>query len=292
MSSTEAVEILVKALQSVGAGTEATAVKKTDLRPILALVDPRFQKSTELGATPGLITMLTEFAVAEGRVAILRVPGDAVNPRFSYTASAKSHSPMVVPQRRVSRSQQFINALRDRGLGPFPIFRLRLYKALGQAIADAPAQMSLRAVLAKAINDVQHDQSRTTASYDWKRVTDFLYRLLEREPVLSDEQNKAVAPSLSTLNTRIARIDPDFETKLDAVLMLELVRQFDDITIHDVEALAGALYSDRNTESVERVLHLTEFLVRTNQIVDVPGAGLRLCSTNNQSGVAYTSPVQ
>tara|TARA_R110002072_G_scaffold302469_2_gene485585 strand:+ start:1145 stop:1666 length:522 start_codon:yes stop_codon:yes gene_type:complete len=108
-------------------------------------------------------------------------------------------------------------------------------------------------------------------NYPWKKLRGFVYKVMQEAPVLLDETNHPTAPSISTLHTNVSGLLTDWELWLEAVLVVELVRECQDIALADIEYLAGALYFSRSEESIEKVENTLLFLQRKGAISESGG---------------------
>jgi hypothetical protein len=177
----EAADVLQRALVSAGATDPSRAVTKSEIRPLLAFADDRFKKAHPIGASPGLVTLLTDGAVKSGLVTAETDLRDAANPRFwaRETENSRGGDTKTGPpiQRRLStsRSQAFIDALRVQELGPFSRLRLQLYRALADAVRESASKKSdlyLRVAVNSAIASTRALlKSSVPETLNWRKVS-------------------------------------------------------------------------------------------------------------------------
>lgn len=281
----DALKSLLVALRKRGAYSKDTAVWQTDVRRLLSDEEPRLDKRHPhpRAQTRGLISMLIRAARDRKVIATEERAGGGVNPKVWLVPSAVS-SPNIRssddsgsgPHQNPSRSQVFLNILRRLGLHPNPRVRLLLWESLKLEVNQlAGKPEALAALVRRAIKNTR-EMAETRGvqlgtNYPWKKLRGFVYKVMQEAPVLLDETNHPTAPSISTLHTNVSGLLTDWELWLEAVLVVELVRECQDIALADIEYLAGALYFSRSEESIEKVENTLLFLQRKGAISESGG---------------------
>ena len=286
VSEEDALAVLQAALRRAGAVEAKRAIRKTDLRQALAREDQRFGKDHVFGATYGLMTMLTKLASERGCAVVEVQAGDFENPVLWVKDHASDAAQSVASSESEgrTRSQLFINTLRiEADLGPYSNIRWELYKALGDALTRAKAKterLSVRSAVSEAIRSVQESQSER--KINWRKVAAFLYRLLDRVPVMTDEEGRYVEASIGKLRAPVCGLVDDFEILLDGALILELVRRINDIDLLDIQDLAGALYLRRDDEALDRTIRVIERLLADRKVATTREKRLALVPENRE----------
>jgi hypothetical protein len=269
ISRSDALDVLDKALTQAGAVSPETSARKSDLRSLL-IFDNRFRKENP-AAPVGLISLL--FGEAKALPRRFGVDEkDKINPKIWLASEAATQEVPAKPRpETASRSQRFIDALRDAGLGPYSQVRRDLFTFLAVAVKDGTAKgapLKLRAAVNAAISSTRAlYKGKVPDTFNWGKLAKFLYQILERSPVALGQGGVPIVPSIEALSTLVIGLAPEYEVLLDAELVLELVRRFDDIQLHDVQPLAGALYLLRDNDAQERVVTVLEYLLGTKGIV-------------------------
>jgi hypothetical protein len=141
--------VLRSVLEAVGAFDVTHAVRKSDLRTLLAHLsgnNPLFKKATS-GPT-GLISAVVQEALQKGLIK-LESEMDRTNP-YIWLAAADRRSGAAVSAAggmpngpRRSRSQEFLDILKDQNLGPFAKLRPMLYEAMQHALVRSSLRLLL-----------------------------------------------------------------------------------------------------------------------------------------------------
>jgi hypothetical protein len=273
LPETDAVDVLRRSLEREGAHNVSSGVRQTDLRYILERNDDRLKKTHQAGRTPLLISQIIK---AAQRRAVVEIGGDHTNPIIwvrqpaSVVTGPEPTLAAATAQnvtKRPSRSQSFMNTLRAAGYGPYSDYRLALYSHLRDVILEANpngarhVQIILRLVIDRLKAQISGRFGKQKAEeFSWRKLHEFLGKLLSRNAVLVDDQNNRISPSFATLSTPVATLVPEFELELDGVLVYELVERVSDISVHDMPQLAGALYMDRTDSDIDRVAQVVALL--------------------------------
>jgi hypothetical protein len=272
-----AIELLSAALRKHGKTSPANWVHKTSLRQLLTLEDPRFAKgSSPASETPKLITILLDEATSrgvvrsEGKDPQVRVwaPGSVVVPK---QATQSGIDQVGEPE---TRSQHFIRSLKESEFGPFADLRLKVYDAIEYTLKESPGlnetELLRRAVEKVRVDGpaefVRPDRSIPRDKFPWKKLRDFVRKLLRCRPVLLGEDGTPFVPSWQTLSTPVYGLALDWQLQLEGELMIKLISCCDDIRYDDVEDLVGALLATRNSENTQRIQHVLGDLMAKNRV--------------------------
>ena len=241
-----ALDALFRALAKKRAYSMNVGVRKTELRALLSVEDPLLDKTR--AAVPGIMTALLRRAADKSVVEV--EPGNLPNPRVWLADTPENVVRKAafeagrLARTRPSRSQHFLNVLREARLGPFSSIRSRLYDELERLVTESP--ITLTDLLKRCIDRTRSAEADPDG-YPWRSVREFLINLLSRRPVLLDEAGASFCPSFSTLDRRVASLAPNWRLDLDGEMVIELAGKVD-IALFDIDALAGALYFDRSDE--------------------------------------------
>jgi len=299
LPESEAVEFLKRALKGAGAHGSDTGIRQTNLRYVLEREDDRLKKTHPVGRTQGLISHIVKAAEQRGLLEIK--DRETINPLVWLREPAQAHSEQVpkpaaatsvaakLPPKRQSRSQQFINALREANYGPYSDYRLALYSHVRDAVAQANPHgaRQLQAILRDAVERMKAQIAgrygkQKADDFSWRKLHEFLGKLVTRNPVMLDDMLEPTYPSFATLSTQIRELAPRFEIELDGVLVVELVSRVRDISVHDLPQLAGALYMDRTDADVDRISEVVGLLRERGNIVEGEGDSRFLSLGPNQ----------
>jgi hypothetical protein len=267
MPEEEAAAAVVRAIASISGG----AVQKTDLRPLLGVVDKRLSKAAGgFAAAPGFITTLVGLAEARGLVAslgeepsmILKLT-DAGRQFAATNASSVSVADMTtvdVAQMQdavVTRSDAFVSAWRAANLGPFMAVRTKVYAEIDRALEHEPRK--LKSLVREAVRVVRESDTSCGEKFPWSRVTQFVENLMRRRPVaLSD--GATVGPNWTTGDRVVTEMVDGWQLLLDGELVLHLIDNGQEIRWDDLPDLAGALYNGRGEAETERAFDVVRRL--------------------------------
>src|SRR2546427_7310727 len=91
--------------------------------------------------------------------------------------------------------------------------------------------------------------ARSENEFPWRGVRLFLISLMTCRPVLTDSSNNEIAPSFTTLQTKVFGFkNQDWRNDLEGELVLALLAAGEDIRLVDVPAVAGAIYNSRTDD--------------------------------------------
>jgi hypothetical protein len=287
MSETEAVESLLHALIDRAGGT----ARKTVIRRHLEALDARFQKDAGgFASQNGFITALIDLAQRRGLVEVHGSDPDALISVTDRGRDAASNSavPQDSLQRGVSRVQRrdtdtigptpppsgsaarsrsarFVDVLRAADFGPFMTHRTAVYEEIAGAVAQGPTP--LKTLVGNAVRVVREGSSEATDKFPWSRLRIFVERLMAQNPVAMSGDEK-IALSWANGDREVDGLAPDWECRLDGEIVLFLVDQGMEITLHDLPDLAGALYSSRHEAFVQRAYDVVALLVREGVLTE------------------------
>lgn len=305
----QALDVLRTALRDVAGHT----VWKTDVRHHLARVDKRFLKNHDPAARSShLITRLLDAAVSEGIVRItgneprVRVhlveegPGGERAGHLARTSAlvqrtAAAGRPEFQPE---TRSQELQHALRRHQFGPHVEVREILYGAIEKTVADSAGEEVLVGDLVHAAVKLTRDEAPSSfprrrgddllkEQYPWRDVEGFAVRLLGRGGMITDGDGRQLreGPVWTLRKGRLAALAAQWQLRLDAELVLEIVRHRTDVSWQDGVDLAGALYLKRTDEYVDRIDRIVEMLLE-ERLVDVMADTECLRAVGRQDGQA------
>ncbi|MFI0260338.1 hypothetical protein ACH4OW_15055 [Streptomyces sp. NPDC017056] len=291
----EALEVLRTVLRQVDASNRP--VMKTDIRSLLTRFDERFSRQRYPAArAPQLITHLLDAAVAEGVVRLIgndplvyvqlaEESRQGSNNHPAGTSETHSLVQCTVESKRSdfrpeTRSQELQYALRVQDFGPHAEVREALYEAISRVTANSVEDASIKELVHAAVR-VARDESPShfprkmgenlaKEKYPWRNLEGFIVRLLVRGGMIVDSDGKEMpeGPIWALRQGHLAPLPSDWPIRLDAELVLAIVRSRSDVSWQDGVDLAGALYLNRTEQYVERIDRIVELLF-TRQQIDV-----------------------
>lgn len=266
------------------------AIDQTNLRLVLAALDPRFDKGAgiPIARSVGFIQAVVKQAATRGWV---HVEGEGPNPRISITAAGRAIYPAPAPRptmpiaprdsaglvsSRVEESakpkedlaQTWIELLRRDKFGPFMQVRSLFVEELAGQVVKHPGAFTANRITSRALRQVEgaykaplkRDGSGTQAGIRWQDFAAFAIRLLTEAPVLLDEDSHLLIPLYGgSALPKVHAIDADFKYTLDAAIVLRLLSIGARVNILDVSPLTTVLYNDQ--KSVENRLRTDELLI-------------------------------
>jgi hypothetical protein len=296
MPEAEATGILVEAMVN----TPSHSVEKVDVRALLKARDPRFGKEAGgFAAAPRFVSLLLDSARRRGLVIIEgQHPRTTVSLTEAGIRSAQARVKPAAPDVRVvpapkadvtadpasavTRSAQFISALRSANLGPFMSVRTAVYQQIDATISEEPK--ALKKVVSEAVSAVREaDMIPVPDGFPWSRVRLFIESLMRRRPVaLSD--GDPIALGWVNGERQVNAMLEDWQLRLDGELVLHLIDQGMNIRMDDLPDLAGALYNGRDSGETDRAFEVVARLA-ADQLIDgvSPDAPLRRCSQETTS---------
>lgn len=319
-----ALDVLVKALDSIGA-TASTPVRKTDIRQLLILRDRRFSKQEHpAAAQPGLITVLLGKAVEQGliqtsgtepRVQVFRTPrangaGELADAQQIVSARAELvTSPDALnitanlETEGEGRSKLFQTILRRTDFGIFPEVRKEFYShMLKIAEESGPEPLTARELTrgavartregAPAVFPGRKKGDLAKEKYAWKKLEEFGMRALARTGLLRG-QDSEITPDVPWLipDSRVVTPLPEnLALRLDAEMILEIIRNCQNVGWADRTDLAGAILNGRSEELTDRIEEMIRLLMAEQKVDwDEESAVLRVrASSQAAAGVGAT----
>lgn len=262
------VQLMRSAMTANGHVSRQSALRQTNLRPLLTRYEPRLMKSN--APHPRVGSMLLSAGIRSGLIEV--DTSDKDNPwlwlRSSGTAGSNGAAHASVPSSNGSpssaesakaqadakprtRSDTFIDTLRTANLGPYPGLRHQMYDVLEKAVKGATTSISPLELVAKTVEGSTEDAAGRRYARDGVRR--FLTRLLASEAVLVSEDGTAFALSAATADRPVKDLCPDWKIALDGVLVHEIARRHGDVGMLDIEDLAGALLLARDHGAVKHI---------------------------------------
>jgi hypothetical protein len=300
MPEDEAVEIVLRAVGASPTGR----VKKSDLRSVLELADPRFSKaSNPFAASTGFISLVVELLSSRGLVDLHGVEPAvvveltplgrerALSARRSARAVLDRPSDVSGPRAGGSgpigatRSSSFIDVLRAARLGPFMNERLDVYEQIDYLV-DAKST-PLRRLAAEAVRAVRQSREpqtdaqeparepgessesterRESKPFPWSRLASFIERLL-MERAVAEADGEALQLSWATGDRVVTGMVKDWKLQLDGLLVMRLIDAGLEVSLGDLPDVAGALYGGRDTEETERVWEVVTLLRESGELI-------------------------
>lgn len=292
----DAIRMLVRGLLKNGRTSPANAEPKTSLRHLLELEDQRFAKGSSPAAqTPRLITILLDEAVARGQVRCVGVnpqvsvwvPQQAVQPGAAAASAGDESEPGE------TRSQRFIRCLKDGGFGPFSDLRLKVYESVEFVLKENAGGLNESELIKRAVDRVRvdgpgeflrRDRVIPRDQFPWRKLREFLSKLLRRQAVLIGPDGAAFTPSFVTVSRPVHGLEQDWRLRLEGELLVELVRHCDDIGYGDLDDLVGALLADRSSENTRWVEGVIGYLMDAGRLEQDGETGF-LCLTRAKAAV-------
>lgn len=192
-------------------------------------------------------------------------------PRSGIIGTAGDPSGAQVEFVPITKSQVFQDVLRKGRLGPHADVRELLWDSLEESLKDEPVVRSVSYAMRRAI-DLTRDRSPDSFSrskedlpkdsYPWRNLEGFAVSVCARAGLIEDGDGQIISsgsPWKFRQGCFIALPD-DWRERVDAELVLEIIRRCNDVGWDDRPNLAGALYLDRGDEFVNRVDRSIEIL--------------------------------
>jgi hypothetical protein len=277
MPAKEAAGFVAKAISK----RPTQAAWKTDLRPLLESLDPRFSKDAGGPASVvGFISLLTELAHKRGLVTLtgseprvhIALTEEGRRVAAGVVADAASHQGAQVVQAAHettgTRSDRFMALWRSANLGPFQSVRTKVYDEIDRAIA-AGEPRKLKTLVSEAVKAVRAADPAHPEKYPWSRVTTFLEGLMRRRPVAVSGDGP-VARTWANGELEVTQMVDEWRLLLDGELVLHLVDHGMELRIDDVPDLAGALYGGRTEDDLERAHDVVRRLIQDGLLADSP----------------------
>ena len=293
ISRNEALSILTEALQNERALERSSAIRQADLRFYIGQIDNRLSKSGPLGSTPGLIKLLVESAESRQLIEVDRST-DKVNPfiwirnaKLKSPAKDKSVQPDLISGKSKSRSQEYMDILRTRDLGPFSSIRETLYDCLESVVRKGNRKrarpITIMTTLGAAIdetiaicNNTNNKGKIDAERFPWRRVRQFLINIMIRRPVLLNEHKQIVAPSFSSVAMIVTGLKENWRNDLEGELIIALVESGIGIHLVDTPSLAGALFVSRTDKDEHRIGEIIQYLLNEKRLIESGAPHYRL----------------
>lgn len=291
-----AVDTLVRALRKHGHTSRGQATLKQTVRSYLMLEDQRFDKrSSPAAATQGLISILVSEAASRGViVAEGKEPRVRVWTTQPATPAEAASQPVDERGDEPTRSGSFRSSLKEQGLGPFAGIRLKVYDAIEYLVNENSGVYSERMLIPRAVEKVRleapesfgtrrNGETLSKDEFPWKRLGDFIGKLLRLCPVLLGPDGNQFTPSWGTMGLSIHGLSSNWRLRLEAELVFALVERWDDLKYEDIEELAGALLGSRESEDQRKIQDILEFLMEDGRVaVDAATDSLRTVESSTE----------
>jgi hypothetical protein len=276
ISEDDAVKVLLKSLRINRATNSSRGIRQGDLRYFLAVEDKRFRKTHPHPGSklPGLIKNLVQIAESRELISVNRT--DEINP--SIWLGREGKAALSTPEKLAdkdkvkSRSQEFMDALRQKHLGPFSRYRQYFYDALEEVANATKLQpLALSTVLTRTIEKAREfcdDNGFDINDIPWREVRLFLINLMSKSPALLSENNQPLPPTFINFTAKISGLKEGWRKDFEGELIVALVEQFPDITVLDTPLISGALYLTRTEAKEEEVSNLIADLIRIKRLID------------------------
>lgn len=284
--------------------SKAPTTRMTDLRPALMVTDPRFAKIPgTFNARPGFISSLVGEANLRGLIRLSdNAPGSLDNPLVELTPRAREYttaSPITPsrvtleprdahsgPDRKAlphSLSDNYIDILRKRNLGPFQEVRWAVYDEIEKTLADGPATIYIlvRDAVAAVRDNRAAELVRTSKPFPWSKARSFIGTLVSRVPVFLCD-GVPTQYSWNQVSLRVDGLIENWRFELDGELVCSLLEDGADVSLNDIASLAGALYNSRRDEFQDRALAVVQHLLSTGRVVSSPSEPTQICLVDNQ----------
>jgi hypothetical protein len=260
MPEEEAARAVAEAMWRMSSGP----LPKTNLRPLLESLDPRFAKSSGgYAAMPRFITSIVDLAVQRGFVScagqepavVLELTDAGIEvARNSSVTRADQHAQPATPNHDQprKRSDVFVDHWRLARLGPFMEVRLQAYQEIDSLVQAGPTD--IRSLVHNAVKAVRERDTVHGTKYPWSRVIGLVEKLMRKRPVaLTGDDPTPIVPTWSTWSTTVTEMLDDWQLLLDGELILHLIDRGLELRLDDLPDLAGALYNSRGEDATQRV---------------------------------------
>jgi hypothetical protein len=296
----EALRLLVQTLQESNATAEHP-VPKTDIRQLLSRKDRRLLKtSSPMAAQPGLITVLLNRAAEKGLVQLIGVdPRVQVSLRGQGTApamAAQAAHEALVPAPLIGmadeqetttlsameeegRSKVFQTILRKSDFGIFPEVRSQFYAHISQIAKDREGiPISAREITREAAALCRTDAppvfegrkkgDLSKDKYPWRKLEEFGMRAMARAGMLQGKDGETAPDNPWVLPTSmiVTPLPEDLDIRLDAEMVLEIIRHCSSIGWNDRVELAGAILNGRSEALTDRVEEIIHYLLQSGRV--------------------------
>lgn len=166
------------------------------------------------------------------------------------------------------RSWDFVNHLRTVELGPYPEVRHHLYEQIRRVLDGEPRAADIRQLARWAVKATRkeapasfprpnRDSGLPKERYDWRGLENFAIRILTRGGLAVGEDGTPLPAHTSVWQARRARVaaaaPENLAVRLDAELVLALLAHFRDVTLDDIDHLAGALLASRDESARDHI---------------------------------------
>jgi hypothetical protein len=295
-----ALGILVQSLETANA-TADSPVTKTDIRQLLTVHDRRFSKQAHpMAALPGFITLLLNKGVERGLIQIAGVDPkvkvflpskteglaelaqtkERISPAPSLgTMDATPAGTMQLNTEDEGRSKLFQTILRRTDFGVFPEVRMQFYSHM-QEIANERGAESLtareltRAAVARTrdgappVFEGRKKGDLSKEKYAWRKLEEFGMRAMARAGLLRGDDDKTTPDIPWLIPNSIVKtpLPDDLPVRLDAEMILEIIRHCPNIGWDDRIELAGAILNGRSEELTDRIERMILLLMAEQKI--------------------------
>ncbi|MBQ4862402.1 hypothetical protein J8L98_11955 [Pseudoalteromonas sp. MMG013] len=269
----EAVSVLVDAMNESNSISRQSAQRASDLRSLLVNKDSRFNKSNPVASKTGLIKSIVNEAEERKLVHTFH---NGTDPNYyiwlagDFKSKAQINSTNFV--HKGSISGQYIEILKGDGLGPFSGIRHKLFNSIEELIGRELGFIETNALINQAVATVKSEFENNNGvhlNYPWRRVRSFLLKLLSRNEVLLNIDEKPFRVTFSNLSTPVTGLVSNWRTILDSDLILALIENGVQIQVGEIQQLSGALFYDRDETSEQNVIKLIEYLLNRKLVVDI-----------------------
>ena len=309
LSEDEIMSAVRRALTAANATDAESAVRMSDVRLYLEREEPRLRKTNPQANVPGIISAAINFAARRGSAVVDRNV-HPVNPPVWLATQEATGTPISKPQvetERVlqpeilakaiatdeptssaaamsgpetaraavptqrSRSDVFVDTLRNQGLGPFSRVRVLLYDSVERIMQNGNAtKKDIVTILGSAVERVEESYKPEPGEkpISWRKVRPFLRTLTARRAIFVTEQGQTIASGFGTLSIPIKELVQNWRQELDGELVLALVQSGLKLHLADLPHLAGALFNDRTDDTEAKVGAVIEFLIKANRLRD------------------------
>jgi hypothetical protein len=296
----EALRLLVQALQESNA-TADHPVPKTDIRQLLSRKDHRLLKtSSPMAAQPGLITVLLNKAVESGLVQL-----SGIDPRVQVSLSSEgtvaptaAQAPhettftaaqvgtvsgqvttMIPTTEEEGRSKLFQTILRKSDFGIFPEVRSQFYAHILEIARDREGlPITAREITreaaalcrtdAPAVFEGRKKGDLSKEKYPWRKLEEFGMRAMARAGMLQGKDGGTAPDNPWVLPTSVITtpLPEDLGIRLDAEMVLEIIRHCSSIGWSDRVELAGAILNGRSEALTDQVEEIIQYLLATGRV--------------------------
>ena len=290
----EAISVLLKALEGMGASSLQTSLRQTLIRQALVRFDPRWAGRGADTRTQGIIGLLIDCAIEDGLIEVDRSGNDPNNPRIWIKTTerisplssrngtvdvAQSGSEMKLADAAEMATQSVRedrplseeeNIFREIKWGPFATERWLMYQAIEETVVGlkgTPIPVNQLIDAAKKIVSKKLQNEVVSVKDDgilrrrpWPAIVTMFNTLLPRSDALIGVNDERIKPGIDAPLKEVYGLDVDFSIKVDAVLVEAYLEKVKSIPQSKIFDLAGALYFERTTETHSRVIQVLKVL--------------------------------